>query len=219
MTPSVSPSALALPVLLLLALAAPASAATPPAGAAAPAPPAPAGETAVAPRRPAPAAPLNLNAATERELLSLPGVSRATARRIVAGRPYAAVDDLVRAGVPLKTIDRIRRLVAVAEPPRPAAAPRAEAPIRGAAGARVVQSAALTVPPPPPRVDINHASVEELQTLPGVDAALAARIVAARPYGDVEALERTGMPAAAIARLAPLVKTGPEPPATVPPQR
>jgi competence protein ComEA len=197
------------PALLL----APAATGAAPAGPAAAPPLAAPGTGADAPpHRPAPAVPVNLNSAGEKELLSLPGVSKAMARKIIAGRPYGAVDDLVRAGIPLRAIERIRRLVVVTAPPAAAAAPRSEAPIRGAAGPRVVQSVTLTAPPPPRRVDINHASLEELQTLPGVDAATAARIIAARPYADVEALERTGIPAAVIARLAPLAWTGPEPP-------
>ena len=39
--------------------------------------------------------PLNLNTATQEQLASLPGVTRAEADRIIAGRPYQKPDDLL----------------------------------------------------------------------------------------------------------------------------
>ncbi len=78
----------------------------------------------------APTAPVNLNTATQADLEALPGVGPATAKKIIAGRPYAAVADLSKAGVPKSTIDKISSMVTVgtgapAAPPRPAPAPAA----------------------------------------------------------------------------------------------
>lgn len=57
------------------------------------------------------------------------------------------------------------------------------------------------------RVSLNHASVAELEALPGVGPALAARIIAARPFQDVEALDGVrGVGPKSYARLAPLVQ-------------
>src|SRR6185312_567212 len=57
---------------------------------------------------------LDLNKATAEELEEhLPGVGAATAKKIVAGRPYASVDDLAKAGVPARTIEGIRDRVIV----------------------------------------------------------------------------------------------------------
>src|SRR6202158_2488247 len=39
--------------------------------------------------------PLDLNAATKEQLLSLPGVTSAEAERVMAGRPYNKPDDLL----------------------------------------------------------------------------------------------------------------------------
>src|SRR3954469_18811378 len=51
---------------------------------------------------------VDLNAASQSELEALPGVGAVTAKKIIAGRPYSSVDDLSKAGVSAKTIDKIR---------------------------------------------------------------------------------------------------------------
>lgn len=54
---------------------------------------------------------IDLNTASEKDLVSLPGVGEATARKIIAGRPYSSVDDLSKAGVPARTIAKITPMV------------------------------------------------------------------------------------------------------------
>jgi DNA uptake protein ComE-like DNA-binding protein len=61
----------------------------------------------------APAAIVNLNTASESDLINLPGVGPATAKKIIAGRPYASVADLAKAGVPKNTIAKITSMVTV----------------------------------------------------------------------------------------------------------
>jgi len=57
------------------------------------------------------------------------------------------------------------------------------------------------------RVDLNHATQGELETLPGVGPVLAGRIVAARPFTSVDSLERvSGIGPSTMARLRDLVK-------------
>jgi hypothetical protein len=77
----------------------------------------------------APAATMvDLNTASDKDLEALPGVGPATAKKIVAGRPYASVDDLKKAGVHPSTIEKIRSKVTVsAVPAAPAAATPAPA--------------------------------------------------------------------------------------------
>jgi competence protein ComEC len=67
-----------------------------------------------APRGPPPATPgrVNVNAATPAELEALPGIGPALARRIIAGRPYASVEDLGRVkGIGPATLAKFRALV------------------------------------------------------------------------------------------------------------
>jgi predicted flap endonuclease-1-like 5' DNA nuclease len=57
------------------------------------------------------AATIDLNTASEKDLDSLPGVGPATAKKIIAGRPYSSVDGLSKAGVSAVTIKKITPLV------------------------------------------------------------------------------------------------------------
>jgi hypothetical protein len=80
----------------------------------------------------APAGPVNLNTASQADLEALPGVGPATAKKIIAGRPYTSVADLAKAGVPKNTIDKITSMVTVGtaastSAPKPASPPPAAA--------------------------------------------------------------------------------------------
>jgi DNA uptake protein ComE-like DNA-binding protein len=90
----------------------------------------------------------------------------------------------------LEGLDRAERLEPASSPPRaPARRPRST--------------------PPPAPLDVNRASELELARLPGVSPALAARIVAARPFADVDELGRVrGVRRATLERLRPHVTVG-----------
>ena len=63
---------------------------------------------------PVPAHRINLNYATERELQRLRGIGPVLAQRIVDGRPYGRVDDLLKVpGVTESTLERLRPYVMV----------------------------------------------------------------------------------------------------------
>lgn len=54
---------------------------------------------------------VDLNTASEKDLDGLPGVGPATAKKIIAGRPYSSVGDLSKAGISSSTIRKITPLV------------------------------------------------------------------------------------------------------------
>jgi len=137
---------------------------------------------------------VNLNTASEKELQELPGVGDATAKKIIAGRPYAKVEDLSKAGVSAKEIDKLTPLVMVTS-----AAPRTPLAGKTMAG---------------DKVDLNTASEKELQELPGVGDATAKKIIAGRPYATVEDLSKAGVSAKEIDKLTPLVMVTPAAPRT-----
>ena len=56
-----------------------------------------------------------------------------------------------------------------------------------------------------PKVDVNTATPEQLEALPGVGEAYAKKIVAGRPYSSVADLSRAGLPASTIDKIKPLV--------------
>jgi hypothetical protein len=105
----------------------------------------------------APAAAVNLNTASQADLEALPGVGPATAKKIIAGRPYATVADLSKAGVPKNTIDKIASMVTVgsggAAAPAPKAAPTmppAPAPAAAPTPAPAAKTAAPATAQQPP---------------------------------------------------------------------
>jgi len=56
---------------------------------------------------------VDINNASADELKSVKGIGDATAKKIIAGRPYSSVDDLAKAGVSKSTISKIRSQVTV----------------------------------------------------------------------------------------------------------
>ena len=116
----------------------------------------------------APATAVNINTASQAQLEALPGVGTATAKKIIAGRPYASVADLAKAGVSKSTISKISSMVTVgaamrvprrssrnaASAPKPAPAAAAPAPAAAPAAAATAgagKAASSTTPQQPPQ--------------------------------------------------------------------
>jgi competence protein ComEA len=142
------------------------------------------------------AAPVNINTASEKELQELPGVGEATAKKIVAGRPYGSVDDLAKAGISSSTIGKLRSSATVGGG---SAAPAPATAAKSPAGKGTPSPAAKAVGP----VDLNTASLKDLEELPGVGEATAKKIVAGRPYNSVDDLAKAGVSKSTIEKLRP----------------
>lgn len=136
---------------------------------------------------------LDPNLAPAAELNRLPGVGPALADRIVADReangPFRTTGDLTRvSGIGPRAIERL--------------APHLELPDGPPTGGGVGGAG------PGPRVDPNRASAAELETLPGIGPAIAARIIAEReangPFRSLDELLRvSGIGPATLDRLRP----------------
>ncbi|MCS6851388.1 MAG: helix-hairpin-helix domain-containing protein [Gemmataceae bacterium] len=155
----------------------------------------------------------DLNMAGRTELLQLPGVGPALADRILAYRqahgPFGSVAELNRVpGIGPGLIDRLRPWLYVKRVP----------------GMQEDVTAGLTPTPPPlvstgrpelfaSPIDLNSATFEDLQRLPGIGPKLAERIVAARrerPFSSVDDLRRVpGIGAKTVEKLRPFVTANP----------
>jgi competence protein ComEA len=172
------------------------------------------------------AAKVDLNTATQKELEELPGVGEATAKKIIAGRPYSSVADLEKAGVSKGTIDKISPLVTASKSSAKAAAPAKAAPAaepmkeksatKEKTGAKEKTAPAASAPAGASKVDLNNASQKELEALPGVGEATAKKIIAGRPYSSVDDLAKAGVSKSTIGKIQPLVVVGAAPAAARP---
>ena len=157
----------------------------------------------------------DLNTATQKELEDVKGVGPATAKKIIANRPYKSVDELKKAGLSDKQIKSIGPSVTVGAAPAPAAAPAAKpapavAPAPAAAPAAKPATAPAAVPAatapaaaapakaakaekaapaklaPGEKVNINTAPKEKLDALPGIGPVKAQAIIDGRPFAKPE---------------------------------
>ena len=77
---------------------------------------------------------------------------------------------------------------------------------RGAAAVKAANSDSAAGPAKPTgKVDLNTATAEQLEELPGIGAAYAKKIIAGRPYNSVKDLEKSGIPKSRLQKIVPLV--------------
>jgi Helix-hairpin-helix motif len=85
----------------------------------------------------APTSAVDINKASQSELEAVPGIGPATAKKIIAGRPYASVADLSKAGLSAKQVQSLSPMLTVGSAAKPAppapSAPPAAAPTKSVA--------------------------------------------------------------------------------------
>ena len=134
---------------------------------------------------------IDINSASEKDLESIKGVGPATAKKIIAGRPYKSVDELSKAGLNAKAIEAIKPYVTVGKAPAAAKTPVSTAaavadktktvkeakPASKPARAKMVQGA---------KININTADKATLEALPEIGPVKAQAIISGRPYKTIE---------------------------------
>ena len=156
---------------------------------------------------------VDLNSASIKDLEALPGVGPATAKKIVAGRPFKTTDELKKAGLNDKAVEALKPLVTVgpaaaapvaakaaAAPATPVKETPAKAPAvkEKAVKEPVAKEKALKEPAgkektpaapklaPGQKVNLNSADKATLEALPEIGPALAQAIIDGRPYTKIE---------------------------------
>lgn len=85
---------------------------------------------------------VDLNSASESELEELPGIGPASAKKIIAARPFSSVSDLSKTGIPASTISKISPLVTAGTAGAAASDTNAASTAASAVGSSAKQAAA-----------------------------------------------------------------------------
>ncbi|MGQ9687470.1 MAG: ComEA family DNA-binding protein [Desulfobaccales bacterium] len=155
---------------------------------------------------------VDINTATQAELEAVKGIGPVGAKKIIENRPYQSLEELSKAGLSPKKINEFKSVLTVKAAPAaaPAAAPTAKPaePTPAAKAPSVADKpapaaetstkpkAAQTAPEkagaprlaPGERVNINTASQEDLEKIPGIGPVKAQAIIKNRPYKTPEDL-------------------------------
>ncbi len=162
---------------------------------------------------------VDINTASQAELEAVKGVGPATAKKIIANRPYKSLDELTKAGLSPKKIESFKSSLTVEGTPAAAAPAAAKEEKKGAketvkkgetAPVTKAHETKTAKPVSGAPVDLNTADQKALEELPGVGPATAKNIIAARPFKSVDDLSKVkGMTKAKIEALEGKVTVGP----------
>jgi competence ComEA-like helix-hairpin-helix protein len=124
---------------------------------------------------------VNINTADAAALEDLPGIGPAHAKAIIDARPFKSVDDLERVkGLGKSRIDALKDLVTTTGPAAKVTRAKAVAKKTGATTKDMPKAKSGQ------KVNLNTASKEELDVLPGIGPVLAERIIEGRPFKTIE---------------------------------
>lgn len=132
--------------------------------------------------------PVDINTASQAELQAVKGIGAATAKKIIANRPYKSVEDLSKAGLSAKKIKHLKSSITVGTAPSASETTRGKRKKGEPEAAFKTKEPKTATPQMKQPVDLNTASLEALETLPGVGRTLAKRIIAARPFRSFDDL-------------------------------
>lgn len=142
---------------------------------------------------------VDINTASESALMDVKGVGPATAKKIIASRPYASLDELTKAGLTAKKIESLKPMLTVGVAAVPAST-------RSTKKDTSPRAADKPVGGP---VDLNTADKSTIEDLPGVGPSLAGSIIAARPFKSIDDLQKVkGVGPAKFAKLKDHVTVG-----------
>ena len=137
---------------------------------------------------------VDINSASQKELEAVKGVGPATAKKIIAGRPYKSVDELSKAGISAKAVEAMKPYVTVGSVqtapktvPAPTTATTSPEVTKSSKDVqKTTKSAAATKLAPGTKININTADQTTIEKLPEIGPVKAKAIIAGRPYNSIE---------------------------------